>query len=361
MRKIILLFAIILFSNFLISQITSYPWSEDFESASIPSGWTQEFVNGNVNWQFTSGSPSGAPSNAYSGTRNAFFGSPSYDNHQTKLITPSFDLSSLNSPVISFYHIQIPWDTDQDELRIYYKMGESGSWQLLQTYTTAVNNWTLRQLNLPIGAEDVYIAFEGKSGYGYGVCIDNVTIYDNILCPAVSNLQVLYTTTESAFINWTSGGSESNWEIEYGLQGHTIGTGTVIQASSKPILLEGLTSSENYEFYVRANCNPGFSSWVGPMSFSTICSSIINFPYSQGFESPNVPAACWDVIYANPSPPFGNLVTHSTEFAYEGTRALKFSSVQVGAPYNQYLISPQFIFSQPMNLNFRYRKKRNGN
>lgn len=360
MRKIILLFAIILFSNLLISQITSFPWLEDFESASISSGWTQEFVNGNVNWQFTSGSPFGSPSSAYSGTRNAFFGSPSYDNHKTKLITPSFDLSALNSPVLSFYHIQIPWDTDQDELRIYYKMGESGSWQLLQTYTTAVNNWTLRQLNLPIGAEDVYIAFEGKSGYGYGVCIDNVTIYDNILCPAVSNLQVLYTTTESAFINWTSGGSESNWEIEYGLQGHTLGTGTLIQTASKPLLLEGLTTSENYEFYVRANCNPGFSSWVGPISFSTVCSIITNFPYSQGFESPTVPVACWDVRYANPSPPSGNLVTHSTEFSYEGNRALKFSSIQVGSPYNQYLISPQFTFSEPMNLTFRYRKKGTG-
>lgn len=355
--KKIYLFLLLIYPILISSQITSFPWNEGFENGTIPAGWSQQYVNYSVSWIVTTGSLFGDPENAHSGSYNAFFGSPDYDNKTTKLITPALNISGLSSPVLSFYHIQKPFDGDQDELRVYYKIGIAGSWILLASYTNAVNFWTAREIDLPTGISELYIAFEGKSGYGFGVCVDDISVYDQNSCVQPIGVHTIYTTTSSALLQWTPGGVENYWQIEYGLHGFSQGNGTIVQVNQLPFFLEGLAANQNYDFYIRAFCNPGYSNWTGPFSFLTICSVINSFPYNQGFESTTAPAPCWNIIYANPNPPSGNLVTHSSEFAYEGNRALKFSSVSVGTPYNQYLISPQFNFTANMNLNFRYRRK----
>ncbi len=361
MKKNTIIFAFFLFVGILSqAQINTFPWTEEFETAELPSGWTQEYVNASVNWITYNGGSYGMPSAAFSGTKNAFFSSDNYDDNQTILISPKLDLSALTNPVLSFYHTQIPFDTDQDELYVYYKTSATGSWILLESYTSAILNWTQHQIIIPEISDDFYIGFSAKSGYGLGICLDQVVVANQEPCLNPDNISVIQTSDSGAVIDWTAGGSESQWQIEYGLQGYTQGGGTIITTSSHPYTFTSLSANEDYDFYIRSFCNPLYSDWSGPFSFSTICTIADIFPYNEGFENVTAPVPCWKTEYANSNPNSGNLISHSTQFAYEGSRSVKFSSYYIGAPYNQYLISREFDFPQEMQLSFRYRKNTSG-
>lgn len=350
-----------LICSVLNAQITVFPWTEDFESSTIPAGWTQQHISAAVNWGTYAGGSYGIPSSSYSGTKNAFFSADNYEQNQTTLITPRLDISGLTNPVLTFYHTQIPFDTDQDELFVYYKTSAAGSWVLLASYTTSVMLWTERQIILPETSDDFYIGFRGKSGYGLGICLDLVTVKGITPCNNPASVTVLQTTDVGATIAWDAGSSESQWQIEYGITGFTQGGGTVITTSTNPYTFYNLTSSLSYSFYIRSFCNPLYSEWIGPYNFSTNCDIVNVFPYNESFENTSAPAPCWKIVYANASPNSGNLVSHSSQFSFDGSRSVKFCSYHIGAPYNQYLISRQFSFANEMQLNFRYRKNTSGN
>ncbi|KAF0200157.1 MAG: hypothetical protein FD170_3710 [Bacteroidetes bacterium] len=170
--------------------ITTFPYTQDFESGSLPLCWTQEFVVGNLGWQFLTGNGASNPANAKSGSFNACLKNSSFTADVSKLIMPVFDLSSISAPVLSFWHTQALYSPDQDELRVYYKTSSGGSWTLLATYTSDVPTWTRRQISLPNPGSTYFIAFEGTAKYGYGVCIDDITLGELIGEPQnhVSNL-----------------------------------------------------------------------------------------------------------------------------------------------------------------------------
>lgn len=158
---------------------------ESFESASIPTGWTQEFVgSSNTSWTYVTGGHNGNPASAYHGTRNARLYRASTTAHVTRLVTPVLDLSGLLTAELRFWHAQVLWSPDQDELRIYYKTSAGGTWTLLQEYTANVSSWTQRNITLPNLSSTYYIAFQGTAKYGYGVCVDLVTVTGTIPPPA---------------------------------------------------------------------------------------------------------------------------------------------------------------------------------
>jgi len=112
--------------------------------------------------------------------------------------------------------------------------------------------------------------------YSWGETEDYlVTITPTPTCPQPTNISVLDATNNTAVLQWTNGGSETQWQIEYGPQGFTQGTGTTVIVNSNPGIINGLTSNTFYDAYVRAICSPGDSSfWTGIASFNT---------YNQGF------------------------------------------------------------------------------
>jgi hypothetical protein len=73
-------------------------------------------------------------------------------------------------------------------------------------------------------------------------------------------------TATSADLGWTS--TASQWQIEYGTQGFTLGTGTNQITSNNPQNIT-ITPNGSYSFYARAICGPGdTSTWAGPFLFS---------------------------------------------------------------------------------------------
>jgi len=173
------------------STINTFPWSEGFENGgAIPSGWTQEQVNGSgVNWTFITGNGNTHPANAHSGIYNGSFKDVTTASNKTKLITPALNLTWLPSPQLKFWHTQALWSPDQDELSVYYKNTCAGIWTLLATFTSNVTAWTQETLSLPASSGNYYIAFEGNAKYGYGVCLDDIMVQSATTVPFNSSIQ----------------------------------------------------------------------------------------------------------------------------------------------------------------------------
>jgi len=94
-----------------------------------------------------------------------------------------------------------------------------------------------------------------------------------VSCNAPTNINLVSYTPSSATVGWTTGGA-TKWNIQWGLQGFPLGTGTTtLNATTNPKTFSGLSSSTFYDMYVQDTCTgTGKSYWVGPFVFSgTIC------------------------------------------------------------------------------------------
>ncbi|SEQ10457.1 T9SS-dependent choice-of-anchor J family protein [Flavobacterium urocaniciphilum] len=115
-----------------------------------------------------------------------------------------------------------------------------------------------------------------------------------VSCPTPTVLTTSGITSNSVNINWTPGGSETEWAYVVQPQGtgYPTGAGTQIFAAP-PYTAGGLNPATNYEVYVRANCAPGDSSiWLGPVNFTTLCSPITTLPHLEPFAT-FLPSICW--------------------------------------------------------------------
>ncbi len=151
---------------------------EGFESSSIPAGWSQEHITGSKNWLTGVGNEAGYPSAAYEGSSNAYFKveSSSQQGYITRLITPSINIPSDRTAVLSLYlHNQV-WQGDQDKFRIYYKNSTDGDWVLFEATNDNLDSWTYKSYYLPNPTSNYKIAFEAIAYWGHGVCIDNVNV-----------------------------------------------------------------------------------------------------------------------------------------------------------------------------------------
>ena len=152
---------------------------EGFEnnSTSLPYGWNQEYFEGTIDWAVVA-SGTGTPNTVHGGTYKARMYNYSTTSQKTKLLMPSLNLIGLTNPTLSFWHTQ-QYNYGQDNLRIYYKASAYDTWTLLEEYTSNVNAWTERTIPLPYPSSDYYIAFEGEAAYGYGIQLDDITIFDD--------------------------------------------------------------------------------------------------------------------------------------------------------------------------------------
>src|SRR5690554_1283459 len=119
-----------------------------------------------------------------------------------------------------------------------------------------------------------------------------VTLFEAPTCPDPLDLGISNLTATTVDLGWTEFGTATTWNVEYGAAGFSQGSGTVVNTTSNPHNLTGLTPETVYEFYVQSDCGgTDQSNWVGPYTFTTSCLAT-NVPYLQDFESataPNIP------------------------------------------------------------------------
>ena len=94
-------------------------------------------------------------------------------------------------------------------------------------------------------------------------------------CPSPTDLAVANITADSADLSWTENGSATAWNVEFGGTGFTPGQGTLVNATTNPFNLTGLTANTSYDFYVQADCGSGnASTWAGPFIFTSSTNGI---------------------------------------------------------------------------------------
>lgn len=255
--------------------ISSFPYNEGFEGGVIPTCWNNNYVTGTNAWQYLLGSGASHPAASHTGTKNACLKNASYTADVTKLVTPTLNLSSVTSPTLTFWHTQEVWPSDQDELRVYYKTSSGGAWTLLATYTASIASWTQETITLPSPTADYYIAFEGTAKYGYGVCLDDISVFSSA-CTAPSLQATVFTsssiTSSTMTIGWTRGngnnvivlakaGSAVNTDPTSGVtytdnatfaSGQQIGTGNyvVYKGTGTSVNVTGLLASTTYYYKI---------------------------------------------------------------------------------------------------------------
>ena len=274
----------------LCNAVTSFPFTESFEDSSLTrSCWSNIQEDGSEDWTYDLGSSGGSIVTAYSGTKNARFVSQDATNSPiTKLVSPELDLTSLSSPRVVFYYGQEDWFGDQNYTRLLYRDSPTGVWVEIWSDSSNVSSWTEAIVTLPGASSTYQIAFEGINNWGRANVVDEVTVEETPSCVAPTSMSVDSITTSSAVLSWTAGGSETLWNIEYGLSGFTPGTGTTVTGVTNPYTLTGLTSATAYDYYVQADCDTsGSSTFTGPVDFFThaTCLDTMNFCYGPGIQT----------------------------------------------------------------------------
>ena len=191
---------------------------EGFESG-MPYRWTQQYLFSpdgfHANWDIRTGAgviapgnpPTlGEPDSAAVGDKNLVFQWQGVG-HATRLITAPIDLEFIVNPVLTFYHAQHRFGSGQDQLVISYRKGDTGEWIMLREYKNEVPIWTHREILLEDHESSrFYFAFDGLSGWGSGVCIDEFKIVETGYIPRELN----NFTTEQASYNFMPTGSINN-------------------------------------------------------------------------------------------------------------------------------------------------------
>ncbi len=318
--------------------------NESFNSSTLPSGWTNEYVYKTENWNTVTENMFGI--DPHSGSHMAQFQHSNFG-AITKLVTPSLDISGIINPQVNFFFANIKVGV-VDELRVFYKTSAGGAWtQIGENYIHEHNSWTEITLNLPEPSANYFIAFEGTFKFGGGINLDDVTVDAGPSCLSPTRLNVKDLTTSSARLMWTEPGTATTWNIEYGPAGFTPGTGTTITDTDGTIgeSITGLTASTTYDFYVNADCGSGdISAWAGPKQFSSTCVPVASFPWNEGFEgvtAPGIPS-CWKIVDHNDD---GRTFESDEGFGVGGTFAVGMYTDFNNGNNDDFLILP------PLNLN----------
>ncbi|MCK7589354.1 gliding motility-associated C-terminal domain-containing protein [Subsaxibacter sp. CAU 1640] len=307
------------------AQITSYPYSEDFEAGD--GGWVA--TNG-ANGTWALGTPSASVINSAASGVNAWATnlSGNYNNSDNSFVqSPEFDLSALSAPSIQFsvwWNSEFSWDglvlqSSIDGGATWQNVGAAGDpnnwyndttiggnpggqqvgWTGRNSSSNGSNGWVVARHALTglAGQSSVYFRFafgSDTSVVDNGVAFDLISVFE-VTCPEPSGLTFVSATSNSANISWTPGGGETNWEVAVQPDGtgNPSGSGDPT-ANNSPYMAMGLNPATQYEVYVRSSCGGEFSPWVGPLDFVTECVSY-TAPYTEGFENAGTIPLCWSM------------------------------------------------------------------
>lgn len=374
------------------------PWSEDFEGADwLPSngfggiGAINSCFNRNTSGDlvFVTGPPPFAPpttgpsgdhtsgSGKYAFSDMVGFGGASPFNARLK--TPPIDLSGLTSPELSVWYHMYGADIGNFQVAV---SANGGVFTVLNTVTGQQQTsksaaWNELIIDLSSYANDtVVVRFRSQQttfGFDGNVAIDDLSIYEKPTCPKPTAVTSTGKTQTSITLNWTTGGA-SHWQIEYGPVGFSLGSGTLLNVSTNPFTVAGLSNSSAYDFYLRDSCSStDLSSWVGPLKANTTCGVIIA-PYLENFDGSSfVPPVnfndtgdvniCWarnmtDYYWTTGPSPFGFGGTGPSGDHTTGSGQYSYTEVVFGfgGSFTAYLESPSIDLSALTNpqLSFWY-------
>ena len=326
-----------------LCDVVTAPYSQDFENGgAIPDCM---IMSGDEDWIFstTGGHVGNAGSTGNSSASGGYFAYVDDSGDHvlgTTLETPLVDVSAATTPMLYFYLLS----NNEGATNVSFSVDvyDGAAWNVgVFTSNTNTSDWEEITIDLssltisgPIKARFIVDEDNGDDFYD-DVAIDDVRIMDMPTCSAPTGLDLdAVTTTTTATISWTAGGTETAWEYVVEAYGSdepsTGGTAT----TSNPLTLSGLTANTLYDVYVRADCGAGdFSSWA-KISFPTEC-GITDEALSQDFDTvANNDANCWEVVNGGDPNPWV-LITDTNGNTFWN---LSYNT----AAHDDYLYSPKF-------------------
>ncbi|WP_162127559.1 fibronectin type III domain-containing protein [Flavobacterium phycosphaerae] len=209
-----------------------------------------------------------------------------FNSCETEPIDSAIDLDDFNQPTcnapsafqassfINNNSISLSWVAGGDETTWTIEYGAQGFVQGTGTSVIATTTtYVVTGLNFS-NSYSFYVkancsADSGSQWVG-PVNVQGVVVV-NPNCPNPSNLTATRDTTTNTNVNvtWTAGATETSWEIQYGMTGFVVGTGTPVTSTTTSKLVSGVSATVAYDFYVRATCSATQnSSWIGPITVS---------------------------------------------------------------------------------------------
>ncbi|NIK93472.1 T9SS type A sorting domain-containing protein [Mangrovimonas sp. CR14] len=238
---------------------------EDFEGDSIPVCWT--IINGgDSNTWFHHNSTTYA--NSGSKSMRITYSSTA---HEDYLITPAFTVTDHVSDMISFWarNYSSSYVDEFDVLVSTTGNSEADFTEVLATNVGPGTSYTeyTYDLSAYVG-ETIYFAIKAISTNEWHLNIDDVLTYGSPYCDAPSDLSA-EVFSSSADLSWT-GPDEAGYEVAVVLDGAGEPTTADDTTDQTTYTFNDLTPETAYDFYIRTIClETGFSTWVGPYSFTT--------------------------------------------------------------------------------------------
>lgn len=289
---------------------------ETFATTSIPDGWSQSYISGTTPWVFaTGGASNDNPSSAYDGTYNARFFYGGNGNNSTQLITPALNLSGASSATLTFWHTQAYNEGDFDFLSVFYRTSLTGSWTQLASYQVSIDPWTQETITLPNVTGTYYLAFQGNSNYGHGVCLDKIVV------SMVNNASSSWLTI--------NGGTEASGTIAGGAANNTITLG--LNQNDMPI--------GDYTANIRVTSNSTTNNEVIiPVNLSVIAQPMITITAPTAgvsWQAGSVQTISWNYASTGPWVNLSYSTNGGTSWTVIGTGSVVTNSYQWTVPYVQ--------------------------
>lgn len=122
----------------------------------------------------------------------------------------------------------------------------------------------------PSTTYDVYVQTDCGGGNGQSVWVGPLEITTADACSEPINLTADILSSTEVDFSWEELGTSTEWNIEYGFSGFTPGTGAeegfINNTTNLSEVISGLTTGEEYDFYVNSDCGGTPSGWSGPVT-----------------------------------------------------------------------------------------------
>ena len=235
----------------------SLPYSYGFENNNLATeGWTMVDCN----------SSTGISSDAAQ-TGSYGFSFKWYDPGQI-LISPELATSS-NSLTVSFGYKAYSDYYDESFMFGYSTTTADASSFTWSSEVVATTSWQTYEESAPAGTK--YIAIKCMSDDAYYLYVDDITIEVASGCAKPTGLAATLTPGSGtiATLNWTAGGTETDWTVEYGTAADFTGAVSQIVATTPTLNLTGLIPETQYYARVKAVCGVGDeSNWSNSVTFT---------------------------------------------------------------------------------------------
>lgn len=171
--------------------------------------------------------------------------------------------TELQAEMTSASTADVTWNGSASNYHFYYRLAGSATWV---RQNVAVNSISLTGL-MPDTVYDMYVvalcSASDSSSASVVRQLHTTYIIPVVPCDAPSSLVASNITSNSVLLNWTAGGTETTWAINY--------NGSTILVNTNPYLLTGLTPSTNYTIKVQAVCDTNSSSeWSNEILVTTL-------------------------------------------------------------------------------------------